>query len=411
MNTNVDHSSFVADTLQPVLQNDDPIEASLSFMRQHLGMEVAYLSEFVDDDLVFRAVSAPGFEEMVHVGGAMPLNKVFCRHILAGRLPELIPDTGAEPLCQDIDLTHEVPIRSHVSVPIMRADGTPYGMFCCLSRQPQTTLNARDLAVTRAFADISAKQVNEALAIRISKQEMTDVITTIIEDAAFDVVCQPIKTVACQTTKGFEALCRFRGDPYRAPNFWFDDALLVDMQTQLELAVIAKALEALHIIPEHQYLSVNASPDTVSSGRLVDVFAQWPHRRIVLEITEHSVASDYDRLIAEVAKLRNLGIRIAIDDAGAGYSGLQHIVQMKPDIIKLDISLTSSIDTDVVRRSLGSAMVKFGIEVGATIVAEGVESAEELEALHALQVPLAQGYFLDRPAPVETFVGTMLAVN
>ncbi|WP_135503340.1 GAF domain-containing protein [Roseovarius aestuariivivens] len=104
---------------------DEIVQSALEFVRGHLRMEVAYLSEFVDDTLVFRAVSAPGFEDQCHVGGIMPLDQVYCRHILDGSLPELIPDTRAEPICQEIAITHHVPVRSHVSVPIRRKDGRP----------------------------------------------------------------------------------------------------------------------------------------------------------------------------------------------------------------------------------------------------------------------------------------------
>lgn len=392
-------SLIAAATLGDDTQN--PIDASLNFVREHLGMEVAYLSEFVGDDLVFRAVSAPGLEEMVYVGGGMPLDQVYCRHILAGRLPELIPNTAKEPFCDTIALTHSLPIKSHVSVPIMRQDGTPYGMFCCLSRKPQNSLNERDLTVTRAFAKLSADQLNETLSLQAREKELHDTISSIIGLEDYDIVYQPIKSVNNQRVKGYESLCRFRGEPYRPPNLWFDDALHAGMQCELEVAVIEKALRALNDLPNDVYLSVNASPDTVAAGVLRKAFESWPAHRIVLEVTEHCIASDYDLLFAELKILRNTGVRVAIDDAGAGYSGLQHIVQIHPDIIKLDISLTTSIDTDVVRRSLGAALVGFGCEIGAAIVAEGVETQEELDALNALDVPYAQGYFLDRPAPLD----------
>jgi len=232
----------------------------------------------------------------------------------------------------------------------------------------------------------------------------------IIDDQAYDIVYQPIKAVTCQTVKGYEALCRFRAKPYRAPDHWFTDALKVGMQIELEVAVIQKALRALHQVAPEIYVSVNASRDTVSMGQLAEEFARWPCARIVLEITEHSAASDDDLFVAEVEKLREMEVSIAIDDAGAGYSGLQHIIRMKPNMIKLDISLTTSIDTDIVRKSLGAALVRFGTEIDAMIVAEGVETQSELEALKDLQVPYAQGYFLARPAPLEDILAEPTAV-
>ncbi|HEY9039747.1 MAG TPA: EAL domain-containing protein [Roseovarius sp.] len=382
--------------------SDALIDSALEFVRTHLGMEVAYLSEFVGDDLVFRAVSAPGFEDMATVGGAMPLDQAYCGHILAGRLPELIPDTAAEPICQSIALTHAIPVKSHVSVPIRRTDGSTYGMFCCLSRTARHDLTQRDLAVMRAFADLSAEQVNGRIAARVAHDATHRIIDGILQHREFDIAYQPIMDAAARRPKGFEALCRFRAQPYRAPNLWFDDAAIVGLQAELEICVIEKALEALQVLPAAAYVSVNASPATVATGRLRDVFARWPAERIVLEVTEHAMVSDYDGLLAELDTLRFRGVRLAIDDAGAGYSGLQHIVRLRPDIIKLDISLTSRIDDDIVRRSLAAALVRFAVEIDAAIIAEGIETEAELSTLHDLGVPLAQGYFLGRPADLKS---------
>lgn len=362
------------------LAADDTIDASLRFVREHLGVEVAYLSEFVGDDLVFRAVDAPGFEHMVSVAGKMPLDAVYCRHILAGRLPELIPDTEKEPVCQGIPLTHEVPIKSHVSIPVLRTDGTPYGMFCCLSRQTRADLNPRDLEVMRAFAAIAGEQINLRLSAQNTEMSLRRALLDMMGSASFDILYQPIMDVHTRQPKGFESLCRFRSDPYRAPNLWIDDARHVGLQQQLEICLIEHAIKALTQLPDDIYVAVNASPDTVASGALADVFQPWPAERIVLEVTEHSRVDDYDTLLKQLDILRFRGVRLAIDDAGAGYAGLQHIVQLHPDIIKLDISLTQEIDKSVVRRSLGA----------------------ELDTLTALGVPLAQGYFLGRPADLDT---------
>ena len=381
---------------------DETVNSALEFVRTHLGMEVAYLSEFVGDDLVFRAVSAPGLENLAYVGGSMPLDQVYCRHILAGRLPELIPDTGDEPLCAQIALTETIPIKSHVSVPIRRPDGSAYGMFCCLSRTARRDLTPRDLDVMRAFAGISAEQVNSKIAARVAHDSTFDTIKTVLTARDFDVVYQPIMDAAARRPKGFEALCRFRWQPYRPPNEWFADADAVGLQIDLEICVIEQALRALDHLPPSVYVAVNASPGTVASGRLSATFAPWPAERIVLEVTEHSMVTDYDGLLSQLESLRFRGVRLAVDDAGAGYSGLQHIVRLHPDIIKLDISLTSRIDEDVVRRSLGAALVRFAVEIGAAIVAEGIETEGELTTLHDLGVPLAQGYFLGKPADLAT---------
>lgn len=376
----------------------DFIDAALEFVRGHLGMEVAYLSEFVEDKLVFRAVSAPGLEHMIAVGDEMPLDQVYCRHILDGRLPELIPDTGELPFAQTIPLTKALPIGSHVSVPICRADGSYYGMFCSLSREPRRSLNERDMSVMRAFAGLSADHINLVLSVRSEEENRRVRIRKAIDVQNYDILYQPIFDMETRRPIGFEALSRFQSDPYRPPNLWFEDAATVGLQEELECATITRALEALPLLPDDIYLSVNASPKTVSSGALSELFQRIPAGRIVLEITEHAEIDDYDTLIDQLDLLRFRGARLAVDDAGAGYSGLQQIVRMKPDILKLDMSLTSGICYDVVKRSLASALVSFAHEIDAQIVAEGIETEAEFETLKSLRVPLGQGYLLGRPA-------------
>jgi hypothetical protein len=106
-----------------VFDVEDIITSSLAFVQNHLDMEVAYLSEFVGENLVFRAINAPGFEDLFAIGDQILLDQVFCPHIVQGRLPQLIPDTKDVPFIQNIGITPPVPIRSHVSVPIRRTNG------------------------------------------------------------------------------------------------------------------------------------------------------------------------------------------------------------------------------------------------------------------------------------------------
>jgi EAL domain-containing protein (putative c-di-GMP-specific phosphodiesterase class I) len=133
---------------------------------------------------------------------------------------------------------------------------------------------------------------------------------------------------------------------------------------------------------------------------LLDLLSGLPAERIVLEITEHAHVEDYDALLCALEPLRKNGVRLAVDDAGAGYSGLQHILQIRPDFIKLDMALTRHIDLDPARRALASALVAFARDTGSRIIAEGVETASELNTLRGIGIEKAQGYFLGRPMPI-----------
>ena len=133
---------------------------------------------------------------------------------------------------------------------------------------------------------------------------------------------------------------------------------------------------------------------------LLDLLSGLPAERIVLEITEHAHVEDYDALLCALEPLRKNGVRLAVDDAGAGYSGLQHILQIRPDFIKLDMALTRHIDLDPARKALASALVAFARDTGSRIIAEGVETASELDTLRGIGIEKAQGYFLGRPTPI-----------
>ena len=374
------------------------LQAAIGAIRDHLGMAVAYVSEFRDDRAIFHAVDAPGLDHLIKVGDSQPLDDVYCRHILAGQLPELIPDTSLIPLAQSIPITQAAPIGSHISVPVKDRSGTAIGMFCCFSPAANPTLHDRDLKVMRVFADIMGDQIAAEIKASREAEARSALIDHVIDDVGFSAVFQPIWDLRSIRPVGLEALTRFTDLPYRSPDRWFADAFLAGRGIDLELAAIKLALAALPALPEAMYLSINASARTILSGRLVNALAGCPGQRIMLELTEHEVVDDYEALLAALVPLRRMGIRIAVDDAGAGFASLQHILRLGPDRIKLDMSLTRAIDTDPARRAMVSAMVSFARETGALLIAEGVETSSELETLLTIGVHKGQGYFLGRPA-------------
>jgi EAL domain-containing protein (putative c-di-GMP-specific phosphodiesterase class I)/CheY-like chemotaxis protein len=210
---------------------------------------------------------------------------------------------------------------------------------------------------------------------------------------------QPIVDLASGATVGFEALARFSSPPPRPPNEWFAEAVALALGVQLELTTVAQALRALPRVPDGVYLALNCSHRAAVSEELAALLA--PHTdRLVLEITEHEAIEDYDDLVGALAPLRARGTRIAIDDAGAGFASLRHTLHIAPDIVKLDMSLTRGIDADRTKRALAAAMVSFAEEVGFALVAEGIETREELEALRELGVAFGQGFFMAEPGPL-----------
>lgn len=212
------------------------------------------------------------------------------------------------------------------------------------------------------------------------------------------ILYQPIVDLESRRLLGYEALSRFDVPPARTTEEWFAAAGSVDLGFELELAAVRAAMVGLEDLPPEAYLSVNLSPAAIVAGQAELVAAGLGDERVVIEVTEHAPVADYEALARALEPLRARGTRLAVDDAGAGFASLRHILRLGPDIIKLDVELTRGIDGDLARRSLASALIAFGTEMGITIVAEGVETHDELEALASLGVRCGQGYLLGRPA-------------
>jgi EAL domain-containing protein (putative c-di-GMP-specific phosphodiesterase class I) len=139
----------------------------------------------------------------------------------------------------------------------------------------------------------------------------------------------------------------------------------------------------------------------VRSRQLREALLQYDDRLLVVELTEHAVVEDYDALNDALQPLRQHGIRVAVDDAGAGYASLRHVLHVKPDFIKLDISLISNIGEDRSKQSLAESIISFARESGIQLIAEGIETQDELRCVTELGVDYGQGYLLARPGPVE----------
>lgn len=148
------------------------------------------------------------------------------------------------------------------------------------------------------------------------------------------------------------------------------------------------------------YVAVNVAPRTLASSQLRELLGDRPLERVVFELTEHARVASYEPLREVASYYRGRGARIAVDDAGSGYASFQHILELRPDIIKLDRSLTTGIDRNPVLIALATSLVTFAESLGARVCAEGIETSAELVALQQLGVRYGQGYFLGRPNPL-----------
>ncbi|WP_423142305.1 sensor domain-containing phosphodiesterase [Parablastomonas sp. CN1-191] len=381
------------------LVRHDGVDRILNAVRQHLGMEIAFVSRYVEG----------GLKELTHVDSDLdlpmgpgfrdPREDSYCWHIAEGRLPELIQDTADHPFTETMAITRFLPVGAHLNTPLRLSDGTLYGSFCCLSRQPDRTMTDRDVGVLRAFAALAAVQIEAALESDVQAAATRARIEGVLARRDLTVVQQPIHALATGLPVGAECLARFADGASRGPDAWFAEAAQVGMGVDLEMLAIELALASAAALPSGCYVSINASPDTVLSGRLEAALMASNTANIVVELTEHQQVADFAALKAALARIAGRA-RIAIDDVGAGYAGLRHLVELSPHLLKLDISLVRDIHKDVARRALTGAMVRFAAAIGSKLIAEGIECAEEAEVLAELGVDYGQGYHFARPMRV-----------
>ena len=378
----------------------NPVDAILDAVREHLGMEIAFTSRFRDGRREFTHIRS-SIPVSVVPGDSEPLEDTFCHRILAGRLPQLIHNAQDYEVALEMGLTRALPVGAHLNVPLRLADGTVYGTFCCVSREADYSLTDRDLNTLRAFADLAAGQIECDLIADHRQAIARQRIEAVLAANRIGMVFQPIHRLADGTPIGVESLSRFPGHgdgEWPLPSDWFTSAADSGLGLELELLAIESALLALPDLPPNLYMSVNASPNTAASGALEPLLKGIPAHRVVIELTEHSLITDFAALKEAVARLRGLA-RIAIDDVGAGYSGLCRIVDLRPDLLKLDMSLTRQIDSDEVRLALAQALVGFARRTGSKIIAEGVETMAEAGSLRAIGIGYGQGYVFSRPMP------------
>lgn len=231
-------------------------------------------------------------------------------------------------------------------------------------------------------------------------EDLHDQIQLAIRGCGLMIVLQPIVELRTGRVAGMEALARFALEPNLSTAAWFEEADGAGVLGDLELVAARMAVAYMHRLPPDVFLSVNVSPSTAVSPGFVEAICSADCDRLVIEVTEHARVDDYEALNEALNAIRHSGVRLAIDDAGAGFASLRHVVRLSPDFIKLDITLTRGIDSDPVRRALATAMISFASETDATIIAEGIETQAEFETLRMLGASCGQGYYLAIPAPL-----------
>lgn len=381
---------------------DELIRSAVDLARVCLGMDVGFVTEFKDGVRIFRHVaSIEGFKP-IKVGDCNPLEESYCQQIVSGAIPAAVQDSHLHPTLRALAATDALQIRAHLGVPILFSNGDVFGTFCCYSRNPAANLSSFNIDAMSHYACLIGQLLEPRVQDERARARLIERMQGVIAQCRFHIVYQPVVDLDGGAVVGYEALARFEAEPVRGPDEWFSEAHAIELGHWLEVLAIEKAMEGLARIPEGQYLALNVSPQTILSGALDQVLRDAPLERLVLEVTEHSSIGDYSLLSGALALLRGRGLRLAVDDAGSGYASFRHILKLKPDTIKLDQSLIRDIDHDRCSRALAAALITFARETGSCVVAEGVETEQELATLRALGVSTAQGYLLGRPSVLPT---------
>nr|WP_281276989.1 EAL domain-containing protein [Methylobacterium radiodurans] len=379
----------------------EQVQAVLRSVRRHLSMDVGFISEFIENERVFRFTDGEISRGPIMVGGSDPLRQSFCHYVASGLMPGLLHDAREDPIAQGLPVTNELPVGAHLSVPLRHADGTAYGTLCCFSFTPDRTLTGRDLNVLRLCADVVSAVLQKDRRAILDMEARRARIADIVENQAIDVVYQPVYATSDGRLTAFEALSRFRARPERGPDHWFAEAAEVGLLEELEFLAVAVALRGFERIDPSVRLTLNLSPSSVLSPAFPHVLEGAPLDRVVVELTEHVEVPCYAALRAALAPLRARGLRLAIDDVGAGHATFRHVLDLSPELIKLDRSLIAGIDGDSARRALADALTIYGRRIGSEVVAEGVETWAEYAVLKEIGVTRAQGYLLGRPQPLD----------
>lgn len=248
------------------------------------------------------------------------------------------------------------------------------------------------------FADLAGALIGRDVAERTEIKRGRGRIRAIIDDRAFNMVFQPIVDMKRDVIVGYEALTRFAdGVP---PDVRFGDAATVGLEDELETATLQVAIVAAEGLPGRTFLNVNVSPAMILAREPLRTLLAKSRRRVVLELTEHTAIDDYPAFRTAVAELGRK-VELAVDDVGAGYASLRHILELHPDFVKLDRSLIAGVESDDARQAMIVGLRHFARTTGCRLIAEGIETEAERKTLRTLDIALGQGYLLGRPAPLD----------
>ena len=351
-------------------EEGDGLERVVELAHRHLGLDVVYVAELARGKRICRAVAGDAASFGFILGEGPSLESSYSQLLVAGKIANVIPDTSKDLRVAGLRATTEAGIGAFIGVPLRLSDGSPYGTLCGMDHGADHTLSDRDVRFLRMLAELIVYELDE----QRRQERLRGDLMNLIEAANIKIALQPIIDVRSGDVLGVEALSRFP-KPFGPPDQTFAQAEAVGLGLELEELAVTEAWKVLTKLGPEQFLAINVSPSVlVELARRAQQYDDLSLKQVVVEITEQSVVDSYKILRDVLSPLRKQGLRISIDDAGAGYASLHHIVELRPDFIKVDRSLVDGLADDHARRVAVSAFVLLSLDLGATVVAEGVEA-------------------------------------
>ncbi len=386
---------------KPRSNSGEQVADLLVTAKKSLGLSVAFLSR-LDGTTQHLEVVESSVPLLFREGVMRPQATSLCQAILDGKLPSVIPDLRDFPEAMKLPAAKMPRIRSFVSVPVVLSDGNLYGTFCAAGLTSDKGLSRRDRALMEVLARAASVVIEPEVRDNAERSEIEGRMSQVVAGGGPTVVLQPIVDLVSGVLVGAEALSRFPGGWGKAPDVIFAEAHRVGRGHDLEVLALRGAADLLSWVDG--YVSMNVSPATLLTDDCQRLLAGLPLDRILLELSEHDPVEDYDALKAALDPLRDAGMRLAIDDVGAGFSSLRHVVLTAPDVVKLDRSIVAGVSDDPVLRTLVGSLVTFAHGCGCQVVAEGIETAEDAASLRTLGVNYGQGWYYGRPGRPEDLV-------
>jgi EAL domain-containing protein (putative c-di-GMP-specific phosphodiesterase class I) len=376
----------------------DAVERLLTLARMHLGMEVAIVSEFTGEKQVLRHLEGDPEAFGLQIGDTAALSDTYCWGVANGHLPPLVQDARADVRVRDLEVTWEADIGCYIGAPIRFSDSRLYGSVCCLSHSASPSLRDRDADFMTMVAALLGHELEAERTAHQKRLETFGRIREVLERGGLGVAFRPIFDLDSLAIVGYETLPRFEegGSPER----WFADADEIGLAADLERAAIQVSLAHLGDLPRSAYQWVSLSPRAMGSSTILDMLAEAPGDRTIVGLAPTGRDGE-SGLVEATHDLRARGLRIAFDHVGGEPTALSAIYRLQPEVLRLDAGTVRGIDADPPQRDVISFLVRLGSEVGAVILAEGIETRETLNLLRDLGVAYGQGYALAPPLSLD----------